>query len=227
MSATATHVTETSRHMTASMVVIDRHHATVLLVHHKATGKWMFPGGHVDTDETPGEAAVREVFEETGIRATLAGRPSVGLPGMIWHPSPWITAEIPAPAKPHRPGKPAEPAHTHIDLLFIGTADSTTDLTEALDEVAAARWVPIADITTVDVRAEVPAVARAAFARFNTVDVELDRNEVTALHNQLGALRDWAEDRLNEDYDRQYIAEHMTGVLNALLAYQTPPPRPF
>lgn len=158
------HVTETSRHLTASMVVIDLARAVVLLVHHTATGKWLFPGGHLDPDETPAEAAVREVAEETGIRpALVARRPGLELPGMIWHPSPWITAEIPAPAKPERPGKPAEPQHTHIDLLFLGTADSRGDLTEALDEVGAARWVPLVDLPALDVRAEVPAVAEAAY----------------------------------------------------------------
>jgi hypothetical protein len=53
------------------------------------------------------------------------------------------------------------------------------------------------------------------------------RNETTALRNALRSLTDWADDRLNEDYDRQYIAEHMTAVLDALLAHETPPPRPF
>jgi len=53
------------------------------------------------------------------------------------------------------------------------------------------------------------------------------RNELTALRTSLRSLRDWAEDRLNEDYDRQYIAEHMTDVLDALLRHGTPPPRPF
>jgi hypothetical protein len=59
------------------------------------------------------------------------------------------------------------------------------------------------------------------------LDAELDRNELTALHDHLRALRDWAEIRLDGQYDRQYIAEHMTAVLNALLGYETPPPRPF
>ncbi len=58
-------------------------------------------------------------------------------------------------------------------------------------------------------------------------DHDVDRDELSALHQQLRALRDWAEDRLNDDYDRQYIAEHMTAVIDALLARQTPPPRPF
>lgn len=157
----ATITTET-RHLTASMVVFDLNTGAVLLVHHNATGKWVFPGGHVDADETPSEAALREVFEETGVRATITAPPTV-LPGMIWHPSPWLTAEIPAPAKPKRPGKPAEPQHWHIDELFIGAADSRSTTAAALDEVAGVRWVPITDITDLDVRAEVPQVTRAAW----------------------------------------------------------------
>jgi 8-oxo-dGTP diphosphatase len=160
------HVTPDSRHLTASMVVIDPVESRVLLVHHNATGKWVFPGGHVDPDETPAEAALREVLEETGVHATARSAPGVELPGMIWHPSPWITAEIPAPAKPDRPGKPAEPAHTHIDLLFIGTADSSADTTARLDEVASVRWVHLTDITGLDVRAEVPVVAQAVFGAY-------------------------------------------------------------
>ncbi len=155
------HVTQTSRHLTASMVVIDPDTHYVLMVHHNATGKWVFPGGHVDPDETPGEAAVREVLEETGVRARIVGRPVV-LHGMIWHPSPWLTAEILAPAKPERPGKPAEPQHWHIDQLFIGTA--TGPATPRLDEVQAVRWVPIDQLDRLDVRDEVPGVAREALA---------------------------------------------------------------
>ena len=33
----------------------------------------MQPGGHIEEDETPEEAAVREVYEETGIKSTLIG----------------------------------------------------------------------------------------------------------------------------------------------------------
>jgi 8-oxo-dGTP diphosphatase len=159
-------VTPTTRHLTASMVVIDPAAESVLLIWHRATGLWMFPGGHVDPDETPGEAALREVLEETGVTARIAGYP-VDLPAaMTWHPSPWITAEIPAPAKPERPGKPAEPAHTHIDLLYVGTADSRAGLTARLDEVASARWVPLDELEHLHVRAEVPAVARTAHNLF-------------------------------------------------------------
>ncbi|WP_307825651.1 NUDIX domain-containing protein [Streptomyces sp. MBT33] len=42
----------------------------VLLVRHRWRG-WVPPGGRVDPGETPREAARRELFEETGVRADL------------------------------------------------------------------------------------------------------------------------------------------------------------
>ena len=42
----------------------------VLLIRDR-NGFWVFPKGHIDPGETPEEAAVREVLEETGVRARV------------------------------------------------------------------------------------------------------------------------------------------------------------
>src|SRR5262245_56314746 len=39
----------------------------VLLVQHANGGVWLLPGGAIDPDETPQDAVVREVWEETGL----------------------------------------------------------------------------------------------------------------------------------------------------------------
>ncbi len=39
----------------------------ILLMHHKKLDKWLFPGGHIEPNETPDEAIKREVKEETGL----------------------------------------------------------------------------------------------------------------------------------------------------------------
>lgn len=49
--------------------VLNQSRTKILLVHHKKFGKWMPPGGHCDENESPHEAARREVLEETGVRA--------------------------------------------------------------------------------------------------------------------------------------------------------------
>jgi len=52
----------------AGGVVFDRH-GRVLVLHHQ-DGAWVFPKGHPEPGETLLEAALREVEEEAGVRAT-------------------------------------------------------------------------------------------------------------------------------------------------------------
>jgi ADP-ribose pyrophosphatase YjhB (NUDIX family) len=41
----------------------------VLLVRERSDGKWTLPGGWVDINDSPSEAVVREIWEESGFRA--------------------------------------------------------------------------------------------------------------------------------------------------------------
>ncbi|UQN06366.1 NUDIX hydrolase [Deinococcus sp. QL22] len=43
----------------------------VLLVRYRGSGAWAFPKGHVEPGETLEQTAVREVQEETGVRASV------------------------------------------------------------------------------------------------------------------------------------------------------------
>jgi 8-oxo-dGTP pyrophosphatase MutT (NUDIX family) len=54
----------------------------VLLVHHRALDKWLPLGGHIELDEDPEQAAVREAREESGLEVELLGeRPPTTGPG--------------------------------------------------------------------------------------------------------------------------------------------------
>lgn len=62
-----------ARNFCASVFVIDPRTKKILLVHHKHFDKWVQPGGHIENDETPEETALREVYEETGLKVQLLG----------------------------------------------------------------------------------------------------------------------------------------------------------
>jgi len=62
-----------SRHFCSSVFVINPLDKKILLVKHNMFDKWVQPGGHIEDDEVPEETAVREVYEETGIKISLLG----------------------------------------------------------------------------------------------------------------------------------------------------------
>ena len=54
----------------------------VLLVHHRKLDKWLPIGGHIELDEDPEQAALREAAEESGFQVELVGeRPPTTEPG--------------------------------------------------------------------------------------------------------------------------------------------------
>jgi 8-oxo-dGTP pyrophosphatase MutT (NUDIX family) len=89
-------------HITASGLVIKNN--KVLLILHPYIKKWFQPGGHIDEGELPIEAAIREVYEETGLVCMSA----------IENPDPIDVDLHEIPAKSSK----NESAHLHIDLLY-------------------------------------------------------------------------------------------------------------
>jgi 8-oxo-dGTP pyrophosphatase MutT (NUDIX family) len=61
------------RHFCASIFIVDPKTKKILLVKHKKFNKWVQPGGHMEENETPEETALREAYEETGLRIDLVG----------------------------------------------------------------------------------------------------------------------------------------------------------
>lgn len=64
-------------HLTALAWVVDRSAGTLLLARHGLVG-WSCPGGHVEAGESPEQAVVRELAEETGVAATPTAPLSLG-----------------------------------------------------------------------------------------------------------------------------------------------------
>ncbi|MGH3931106.1 MAG: DegT/DnrJ/EryC1/StrS family aminotransferase, partial [Pseudonocardiaceae bacterium] len=113
------------KHATASVFLLARAEDTwhIGLIRHPRLGKWMLPGGHVEPDENPAEAARREVAEETGLTARLLPGPQLNEPEGADEPSVitplWIVEQ-------HVPAERREPEpHIHVDHLYLALADAT------------------------------------------------------------------------------------------------------
>ncbi|MGH3772953.1 MAG: NUDIX hydrolase [Pseudonocardiaceae bacterium] len=121
----------TAKHATASVFLFARADNAwhVGLIRHPRLGKWMLPGGHVEADENPAEAALREVAEETGLAARLLPGPGLDEPDGADEPSVitplWIVEQ-------HVPAEQREPEpHVHVDHLYLALADASAPAPDA------------------------------------------------------------------------------------------------
>lgn len=94
---------------TASVFIV--HEGKVFLHLNKKLRKWLQPGGHIELDEGPLEAAVREVKEETGLDIELIGGTQV--PELADS-----TEDILPPKFLNR--HPFNETHEHIDFTYFG-----------------------------------------------------------------------------------------------------------
>ena len=123
---------ETTRHFVATVYVVNGG-ATALHEHGKLD-MWLPPGGHLDRDELPHEAAVREAREELGLDIELVA-PSGDLRSeaarSIPQPRHFLLEDI--------DGWNGEVTHQHADFVYYGRAGSR-DLDPGPDEAPAAAW---------------------------------------------------------------------------------------
>ncbi len=135
------------RHFTASAIVFDEQDR-VLLVHHNRIGLWLYPGGHVDINEDPAQAAHREVLEETGISTEAFDDGMFVHPAVTTHATPYTIIEMDV-----NDGKFGQ--HRHIDFVYVLHAVAGSLVSQAT-EVTGARWVPVTEVASLNTPPELP-----------------------------------------------------------------------
>lgn len=148
-------------HFTASAVIIEEGH--ILLVHHRRIGAWLPPGGHIDDGELPHEAAIREVFEETGVRVVVM--------------TPCLPVSLDSDAFfLHQPlcihGVYAVEKGVevyHVDLAYLCSVDRSESgdmpLLTVAEEVHDAAWIPVAGLGSLNLAKNVKEVVEMALSK--------------------------------------------------------------
>jgi 8-oxo-dGTP diphosphatase len=150
------------RHFTAAAVVIDANDR-VLLVHHNKLRKWIYPGGHIEPDESPDRAAIREVLEETNVLVEIIDDDSFAHPAVKTIRRPFAILDIDSTdADANR--------HHHIELVYVARPVAG-EIAPRLSEVSACRWMPISDVQALDAPAELSDLVLAA-ARWSCLHQE-------------------------------------------------------
>ncbi len=123
---------ETTRHFTATMYVVND--GATALHHHDRLGIRVAPGGHIDRDELPHEAGLREVREETGLDAELVGEvPDIDAPAGRALPQPRYQMLYDIDTID------GDVAHQHIDHIYFAHVDER-DISPAPGEEGPEAW---------------------------------------------------------------------------------------
>jgi 8-oxo-dGTP pyrophosphatase MutT (NUDIX family) len=123
------------KHFTATVILISKTTPPkILLGLHKKLGVWLPPGGHIEDDENPLAAAIRETHEETGIdvrqylpkEKNLEDR-AIALP----IPEFFFEETIPAHGE--------KPEHKHLDLIYVARTPEIEPIFDR-NESSAMKW---------------------------------------------------------------------------------------
>lgn len=123
------------KHFTATVVLVSSGNPRkVLLGLHKKLGVWLPPGGHIDSGETPIEAAIRETKEEAGI--DVSGRFTVrqleDRVARLQTPDYFFEETIPE----HN----GTPEHRHLDFVYVLSGVPESDFVQNQIEMTDMRW---------------------------------------------------------------------------------------
>lgn len=125
------------RQFTATVYIF--HQQRVLLHRHAKHNKWLPPGGHLEENETPPEAARREVKEEANLDITFISQENLTIEAYNG-----FSIERPYLCLlEHIPERKEEPAHQHIDMIYLATLSDESQLAQIPAEF---QWFDLNDI---------------------------------------------------------------------------------
>lgn len=160
----------------AALIVQDK----ILLIKHKKLKVWLTPGGHVEPDELPHQAAERECWEETGVKVAaqspeplLRSTSGEHLPSPLFSHLQWMSQDNFHQRIKNSGQMPSKRdsslnflgCEQHIFFLYLVKPISLTNTKHQKEEVDEIGWFKLSDAleleTYDDIRIELPHIFEA------------------------------------------------------------------
>ena len=126
------------KEFTATVYIL--HEGKVLLLFHPKFNKWLPPGGHLEDNESPPEAARREVLEETGLKIEFILQENVSIKESyaqsIERPFMCLLENIPSWKD--------IPPHQHVDFIYV--AKPIDNFLISTNETHDLRWFTLEEV---------------------------------------------------------------------------------
>lgn len=120
------------------------HNNKVLLRMHDKYKMWLSIGGHIELDEDPVEAAMREVKEEVGLYVKL-------MDNKLFEQDDEHNKQLNVPVSVNR--HHINQTHEHVSFVYFGTSDSDEVIPEKPNDIW--KWLTKEELETLDLRADI------------------------------------------------------------------------
>lgn len=114
-------------HFSASAFLVNKKRNKMIVVYHIINDGWIYPGGHADGDDNLLSVAVREVEEETGLKAKILDENIYAIQSAL--------------VKGHIKSGKYVSSHIHFDVLYLMEADDRIPLKYKENESKGVKWI--------------------------------------------------------------------------------------
>lgn len=156
----------------------------IILIKHKKLGIWLAPGGHIEPPELPHQGALRELFEETGLRGHLitayptpVATHSENLPLPFSINLHWISADnyhqrlsSDHPELPHQTRLWPKGCEQHLTFNYLVKAHHQTKPEFNAQETDAVRWFSLTEIKSLSTRDDIKIEIMTAIQRLHAYE---------------------------------------------------------